>query len=666
MNERSGVGQVPLAEGELDGGACARPLVDVREPAVPRQRHDRSDDSAGAEASSTEDLDPIEDEDPGRAADAAASENLLRCWVRENGLLPTPDDIKTVRVVRVPLTTGGLTVSAPVRHWSATGWHRFGTPFLEGAGSVASPLDAMTLAALLAREAAGRRGSTRSTANAQRGAPPAPGVEESVDLVGRVADSLQQTSVFLAERRVHPDPTAGNSPFLEGEQSLLLGHPLHPAPKSRTGLSEAESRAYSPELRGSFALHWYAVDRSILAADSAWTERGRAVSATRLAAVLAGQRLALPEGTVPLPLHPWQAQEVRTRPEVRQLLDKGLLVDLGCAGEPWFPTSSIRTVHQPGTPAMLKLSVGLRITNSRRENLRKELHRGVEVHRLLRTGLAEEWRSAFPTGPGFDIVRDPAWLAVDGPDGAPVVGLDAVVRHSPFGPDERAVCLAALTAPRPWCDRPPVELSSQLARLVRQLARRTGRRLAAVSVEWLLRYLRAVVRPVLWFDAVAGIALEAHQQNTIVMLDAMGWPNGGRYRDNQGYYFRASHRERLQRRLAGVGEASDSFVADEVTNERFAYYLAVNNVFGLIGAFGAERLADEELLLAAFRRFLTEQTAPVQPGGVTSPLPALLLESPVLRCKANLLTRLYGLDELVGPVDTQSVYVPLRNPLVRG
>lgn len=68
---------------------------------------------------------------------------------------------------------------------------------------------------------------------------------------------------------------------------------------------------------------------------------------------------------------------------------------------------------------MLKLSLGLRLTNSRRENLRKELHRGVEVHRLLRAGLSEQWRAAHP---GFDIVRDPAWLAVDGPAGAPRQG----------------------------------------------------------------------------------------------------------------------------------------------------------------------------------------------------------------------------------------------------
>ncbi len=316
---------------------------------------------------------------------------------------------------------------------------------------------------------------------------------------------------------------------------------------------------------------------------------------------------------------------------------------------------------------MLKLSLGLRITNSRRENLRKELHRGVEVHRLLRSGLSVEWQAAHP---GFDIVRDPAWLAVDAPDGAPVAGLDVMIRHNPFRPCDDVSCVAGIVSPRPQThtggvsgrprsDRQP--LRSRLADVVEGLAARTGRPRGTVAAEWFLRYLEHVVRPVLWLDAEAGVALEAHQQNTLLLLDSDGWPSGGRYRDNQGYYFRESRRAELEARMPGIGKASGTFVSDEVTDERFAYYLAINNVLGLIGAFGSQRLADERLLLAAFRRFLGEVAT--GPARLRTSLPAFLLDSPVLRCKANLLTRLHGLDELVGPVDTQSVYVTIANPL---
>lgn len=255
-----------------------------------------------------------------------------------------------------------------------------------------------------------------------------------------------------------------------------------------------------------------------------------------------------------------------------------------------------------------------------------------------------------------------------------MTGLDVVIRHNPFSPSDDVSCVAGLVSPRPCSpappgtapDRPDIHgpvLRSRLAEVVTRLARRTGRPRGAVATEWFLRYLEHVVRPVLWLDGEAGIALEAHQQNTLLLLDPDGWPAGGRYRDNQGYYFRESRRADLDARLPGIGERSDTFVCDEVTDERFVYYLAVNNVLGLIGAFGSQRLADERLLLAAFRRFLGNVAA--GPARLRSSLPARLLDSPVLRCKANLLTRLHGLDELVGPVDTQSVYVTIANPLHR-
>ncbi|MGW0800517.1 IucA/IucC family protein [Streptomyces sp. NPDC002692] len=602
------------------------------------------------------------------AAQAAAVENLLRCWVRENGLAAPADG-----TLRVALPASGTSLLVPVQYWSPTGWHRFGLPYLADAPDGAPPADAVTVAALLARQTAPDTGTTPMPDPAPQGAAAPPSrtaapvtvlLGDGSDLVGRVADSVRRTAVFISDRRERPADTPDL--FLAAEQALLLGHPLHPTPKSREELSEAETRLYSPELRGAFPLHWMAVAPSLLASDSVWTERGRPVSAAQLTERLAGSGLPLPDGYAALPLHPWQTSEVRHRPATAALLDAGLLQDLGPHGAPWHPTSSVRTLYRTGVPAMLKLSLGLRITNSRRENLRKELHRGVEVHRLLRGGLSKQWQAAHP---GFDIVRDPAWLAVDTPDGTPLTGLDVMIRHNPFGATDDVACVAGLVSPRPYlwsgapasAGQPPV-MRSRLAEIVTRLAGRAGRPRGAVAAEWFLRYLEQVVRPVLWLDGEAGIALEAHQQNTLVLLDRDGWPVGGRYRDNQGYYFRASRRAELDARLPGIGVRSDTFVGDEVTDERFAYYLAINNVFGLIGAFGSQRLADERLLLAAFRRFLVTATA--GPGRLDTPLPSRLLDSPVLRCKANLLTRLHGLDELVGPVDTQSVYVTVANPLL--
>ncbi|MGW5066185.1 IucA/IucC family protein [Streptomyces cyaneofuscatus] len=596
----------------------------VEATTVPRQK---AAHEGGLDASYDEVIgehDPLDHPDPLRAADAAGTESLLRCWTRENDL-PRPEG----DTLRIAFPATGTALLVPVHYWSATGAHRFGAPVLEGAPEKAPAADAVTVAVLIGREA-DRNGSA--------------------DLVARVADSVRHTAGFVEQRRRRPADPAGADLFLTAEQSLLLGHPLHPTPKSREGLSEAESRRYSPELHGSFPLHWFAVDRTLTATDSAWSDGGPASAEELLAPHRDGLRL--PPGTVAVPLHPWQAADLLSRPQVAALQETGLLHDLGPYGEHWHPTSSIRTVHRPGARVMLKLSLGVRITNSRRENLRKELHRGVEVHRLLNTGLADSWQRVHP---GFDIVRDPAWLAVDDPEGTPVTGLDVMLRQNPFGPGDDAVCIAGLTAQRPRPGQPLMR--SRLAEAVTVLAGRTGRPVGDVSAEWFRRYLDRVVRPVLWLDAHAGVALEAHQQNTLVLLDPDGWPAGGRYRDNQGYYFRDSRRDELERRLPGISTVSDTFVSDPVTDERFAYYLGINNVLGLIGAFGAQRLADEQALLTVLRQFLTENAE------LGSPLPAHLLQNRQLRCKANLLTRLHGLDELVGPVDTQSVYVTIANPL---
>ncbi|MFB7991216.1 IucA/IucC family protein [Streptomyces sp. NPDC056002] len=768
-------------------GACdTQPQLAPERGTVPRQK-DGSQESEHLHGS-TADL--LEHPDPGTAAQAAAVENLLRCWVRESDLAEPPHG-----TLRIPLPASGTALLIPVHYWSSTGWHRFGMPRLQDGPLDAPRVDAVTVAALLSREASGpgsaadvrggvgvrvgggdgsgggsvlrREGAvpgaaaTPDTATRAPGGPkspsgrtpvptasaatptvvpvpPTPTVADTpdavaaaaapeaprphtdpvaqphvsgetsypeaqaphpasphpeasrpeflhpesacpdsppaatppsshptpagdgADLVGRVADSIRRTADFIAHRRSNPRDTTDL--FLAAEQSLLLGHPLHPTPKSREGLSEAESRLYSPELQGSFPVHWMAVNRSVLAMDSAWTHRGRPLPADQLTLQLAGTELPLPDGHAALPLHPWQVRELKHRPQTAALLDAGLLRDLGPHGAPWYPTSSVRTLYRPDASAMLKLSLGLRITNSRRENLRKELHRGVEVHRLLRTGLSEQWQAAHP---GFDIVRDPAWLAVNDPDGEPVPGLDVMIRNNPFAPGDDAACIAGFVSPRPPTashgQRERHLMRSRLGETITRLAGRTGRPRGAVAAEWFLRYLEHVVRPVLWLDSTAGVALEAHQQNTLLLLDPEGWPVGGRYRDNQGYYFRESRRAELDGRLPGIGSRSDTFVSDDVTDERFAYYLGINNVFGLIGAFGSQQLADERLLLAAFRGFLSDVAS--GPDKLRTPLPGYLLDSPALRCKANLLTRLHGLDELVGPVDTQSVYVTIANPL---
>ena len=554
------------------------------------------------------------------AADDTAVTTLLNCYLRETGSEVTG----TVRLERL-----GLELAAPLRYRSATGQHAYHLPAtLARPPGEPVPLGHATLADLLGQELA-----------AEEGGRARPG-----EFVASVADSARNAATFLAG----PGPGAGATPFLRAEQSLAAGHPLHPAAKGRQPMTPDEVRRYAPELGAAFPLHWFRADRSIVAEDSALGSGAGEL----LAGLLDGDRPAGSGGRALLPAHPWQAARLLERPEVAELLAAGLLEDLGPLGRPWSPTSSVRTVYRADAPFMLKLSLGARITNSVRVNLAKELARGVEVHRLLAAGLGAELAGRFP---GFAIVRDPAWLTLrTGRDG-PESGFEVVLRENPYREGDRtdASVVAGLCHPGPGGG------PSRLATLVTDLAASSGRPTGAVATEWFRRYLTVAADPLLWLYADWGIALEAHQQNSIVEL-AGGWPAGFRYRDNQGYYFKASAADRLRRLVPDLNRASDTVCDDAVADERFGYYLAVNHLFGIVGTLGRDGVADEGDLLADLAGYLAAKARDTSP---VPPLVATLLGAPRLRVKANLRTRLDDMDELVGPLASQSVYVEVANPL---
>lgn len=542
-----------------------------------------------------------------RHVDRCVNESLLRCWVREHDL---------------PVSSGALdlelaagVVSVPVEHPSVTGWHRFGTPSLDG-----RPLDPQQLVTVLGRELVARHQV------------PADRVD---DLVARTVGSRDRILAHACARGDEA-PSAART-FLEGEQALVAGHPFHPAAKSREDLEGDDLDASSPELRGHLQLRWLAVDRALVASGSALPRAAEALLDDLV------DRPRAPDQMVVIPAHPWQADAVLHRADAADLVDRGLLRDLGPHGSPWHPTSSLRTVWQPGAPWMLKLSLGARITNSRRENRRHELRLGEQAHRLLAAGVGASLAAAHPT---FSVVTEPAWIGVD----LPGRGLELALRQNPFPADSSAVCVAALVDERPGCGGP------WLPALLRRHAERSHRTLDDVAAHWLHRYLVEVVAPLAWLDAEWGIVLEAHHQNTLVTLDAHGWPTGGWYRDSQGWYVARSAAGAARALVPDFGAGVDAVFDDDLVARRGAYYLGVNNVLGLIGSLAAAGVAPEERLLSTTRSFL--ETLP------RSRVVDVLLHHERIPCKANLLTCADGRDELDGTVEQQSRYVEVPNPLM--
>ncbi|MEU6114407.1 IucA/IucC family protein [Streptomyces sp. NPDC047117] len=568
------------------------------------------------------------------AAEHAHLEALLRCWLRE-----THTEF-TAGPLRIDLPTAGLALVTEVTHCSPTGWHRFGPVRLEGRGGfLGATADPVTAVALLSTEAAVSGG-------ARTGGVPA---GEVADLVERTAESVRRVATFIADRRTNPEPPAAVDGFLDAEQALLLGHLHHPAPKSRDGISDNDSAAFSPELRGSFKLHWFAADPSIVSHDAvagAPSLAGRDTVA--LLADLAGERLS--DGRVLVPAHPWQARDVLHRPRVAELIASGALEPLGERGPEWWATSSVRTLYRPDADVMLKLSLGLRLTNSRRESTRTELRRGLEINRLLDGGYADP---TFRAHPGFRITRDPAWLAVDEPGrpgGPRLTGLDVAVREVPDGIDGLR-CLVGLVAPRPGVGRS----------LLGELVAAQG---ADGAERWMADYTDNVLVPMLHLYAATGIGLEAHQQNTLVRLDAQGRVTGATFRDNQGYYLATSHLPGLLK-LSGADDSTLAVVDDAIVDDRLCYYLLRNQALSVIGCLAVDGLATEQDLLAVLAdRLRAALPGLAQAGPDGDRLARRWLDAATLPCKGNLLTRLHGIDEVVAPLDAQSVYLDAPNPLM--
>lgn len=330
------------------------------------------------------------------------------------------------------------------------------------------------------------------------------------------------------------------------------------------------------------------------------------------------------------------------------MLASGRLKALGPLGAQWYPTSSLRTIYHPDLPVMLKLSLGLRITNSRRESTRTELRRGLEINRLLDAGYAAGTTQAHPR---FAIVRDPAWVALDEPQaqgGPSLTGLDVAVREVPPGIDSYA-CLAGLVAPRPGA----------LSRL--------GEAVAAQGPDgaqaWVATYIDEVLVPMLHLYAATGIGLEAHQQNTLVKVDDAGRVTGGAYRDNQGYYLASSYLDGLLK-TSGDSESTLAVVEDEIVDDRLTYYMLHNQALAPVGCLAMEGLESEDALLAVVRDRLDAALPELKAAGPDGDrLARRWLTAETLPCKANIATRLKGIDEVVAPLDNQSVYVDVPNPL---
>jgi siderophore synthetase component len=577
-------------------------------------------------------------------AEQASMQSFLNCYFRETQNYEEVDNtieyvswdgVPSAKWLKIELKNQGTSIYAALKHWSLTGRHLFHFPILKKTDSRFVPLDYISLIALLSKELL--IGQNREDAEDE--------------LMLRVILSTRNIERYLREREVDTDNLASSEfTFIEAEQSLLFGHLLHPTPKSKQGMTSEEELLYAPELKGSFQLHFFKADRWIVDQDSSIHQTAEEITLELLEKdETFVEKVNDREQSVFIPVHPLQVPVLLNDSHVQTLINKGNLSYIGPYGEPFMATSSMRTVYSGECKYMFKFSVPVKITNSLRVNLEKELHRGVEVSRLMQSAIGQELNSRFPA---FQIMQDPAFLNI--PTEKETSGFEVVIRENPFYEnDKNASLLAGL------CQDHGFEGRSRISAIIHDIAEKEKRTTEEVSEDWFTKYLTITLDPMLWFYEKYGVALEAHQQNSIVQL-VNGYPHQFYYRDNQGYYYSESKADRLVEQLPDLNRKSVTICSDEVAIERFRYYFFMNHLFGLINAFGAANLIEESVLMDVLRnRLMHHDTMTEGKSGLLRSL----LDDKKLPCKANLLTRFHDMDELVGSLETQSVYTNIPNPL---
>ena len=440
--------------------------------------------------------------------------------------------------------------------------------------------------------------------------------------------------------------------FIESEQALILGHSMHPAPKSRTGFVHEDWQKYSPEACGQTQLHYWLVAPEYIAEGTALEqvfsiqlkqEIKWHLSESELETLAAYAHYKL------LPLHPWQARYLQSKVWFKSLKAKLKIIDLGEKAWIFSPTTSVRTLASFNAPWMLKPSLSVMITNSIRVNLAKECHRGEMTHRLWHSELG---RGILKQCPTLKAVNDPAWIALQ-LDGEIIDETICIVRDQPFTPEQQVTCIASL------CQDHPVEERNRFNALFDQIA--SQQKLndkAQIAHDWFKTFLNISLSPLMYVYHRYGMAFESHQQNVLVELKD-GWPQWLWLRDNQGFYYIEELADEILQQFPELHDKAHAVGSKAFVDERFSYYFFGNTLFGIINAIGATGFVSEQDLLSVLQQHLFDLLKQYP----ESSLIQSLLYQPTLPYKGNLLTRLYELDELIAPVENQSVYIQLANPL---
>lgn len=295
------------------------------------------------------------------------------------------------------------------------------------------------------------------------------------------------------------------------EARLTDGHPYHPSYKSRLGFTLDDNGTYAPEIASAVAPLLLAVRRD----RSRW-----AVSATinqeHAACALLGdtdwqcfrdelsRRGLRPEDYLPLPVHPWQWEEV-ILPTFHQALARRELLPIGPLTERYLPQQSIRTLGNLDDRNGLSLKLSMNLVNT-------STSRVLAPHTVQNAAVISDWLLALVERTDWPapmvrpvLLREVAGVSFTAlaPAHGQYGALACIWResvHQHLQPGEAAAPMTAL-----------LHVDADGRPFVDQWVKRYG------PEPWLKRLVERAWLPVLHLLWQHGTALESHAQNMILL-----------------------------------------------------------------------------------------------------------------------------------------------------
>lgn len=422
------------------------------------------------------------------------------------------------------------------------------------------------------------------------------------------------------------------SNYLHSEKMLLLGHPFHPYPKCKAGMSEKDIHQYSPEFLGEINLVWIAVSETFFESNISIDEYKKKIEN------LISFDLCLNSDEILLPMHPWQWSRLKES----GVLSETDIREIGVGENQYFALSSMRSFFNTSSPLQMKFSMDIKLTNSIRHLQANESIRGQQVETLLKNeGIEKKINN-------LSVLHEPFYGVLKDKNGN-ILNSSVVQFRENFDEEvnlEKSYLLSTL------CEIIPGLGECFLSKI---LEKQENHILAKKN--WFSKFLKNAIRPLIELYLREGILFGAHMQNIILEFDHEMEPLKVIYRDCQGTGLTEKAYEKYSQKYEFIRDSKGNILSKDDVNKVFGYYLVVNTVFQTISSLSNSEQYLEKLLLTDFRTFLFSLRAEFKDDFLD-----YLLESEELYQKGNMRCCIESLNE--NTIDSPwKIYNKIPNPL---